>query len=210
MMAADLRNLIDRAVSGLPLPPQLAQHAAIRYENRRRRDLRGVTALAAIAVTLSGLIVWVVIGATNGSNVGTVTPASPSHVAKGVAAEPSASPHKITASAIEVASRHEWFQYGDASLDPPLSGQAPPDLASAWKRIAAKLPGNVCEGASATTVQFGLFTNYLVVSSNPLRYQVYDYNKMPTFLAPRAPDRTPTANPGNPPLPQIPPATSLT
>ncbi len=83
---------------------------------------------------------------------------------------------------VRVATRHEWFQYGDASLDPPAPGRAPADPTSAWKRIAATLPGSLCDGGTKMRVEYGLFTNYLVVSTGPLRYRPYDYNKVPEWV----------------------------
>jgi hypothetical protein len=91
-----------------------------------------------------------------------------------------------------VATAHESFPNGSATLDPPSFGQAPADPTAAWNRIAAALPGNPCRGAKAEAVQFGLFTHGYPVPEPA-------YNKTPEWIL-RCID-----NPASPGITIIPP-----
>ena len=151
-MATELKDLMDRAVWGLSLPPHLAQNAANRFERGRSHRHRSVATLAAVSVSVTGLIVWLVVGTASKPGVSTVIPVSPSPAATSDAL-PVAPPATVT-----VVTTREWFPNGQASLDPPTRAQVPADPTKAWNRIASTLPGNPCGGARATTVQFGLLT----------------------------------------------------
>ena len=163
-MATELKDLMDRAVTGLSLPAHLAQNAANHYERGRRRRHRVVAAFATVSVAVTGLIVWLVVGQAAKPGVSTVIPVSPGPVTTSNP-RPVAPPATVT-----VVTTREWFPNGQASLDPPIPAQVPADPTTAWNRIASTLPGNPCGGAKATTVQFGLLT-----------YST-DYNKIPEWV----------------------------
>ena len=96
-------------------------------------------------------------------NIGADTSTAPSPVPT---SRPTSPPATVT-----VVAAHETFPDGQASLDPPATGQVPVDPTAAWNRIAARLPGNPCDPTKATTVQFGLLT-----------FMPPQYNKVPEWV----------------------------